>query len=220
MNSQQNKFQCFLIVGSENETQNETAQIAKQHKINLKNPSPDIFTISPAKQSISIEEVRNLKKHIFQKPVHLPAKIIIFKKAHKLTIEAQNALLKILEEPPEGAILILESENKENILPTIRSRVIEVKAEKRLKTYDSFYLERSLQDLFENLPQIEDYQEWLDNQIAIAHKKIIENSKNSKQTPKPIIQALDACIATKKLVSANVNPTFAIANLYLQTVKD
>ncbi len=219
MHSPKNRFQCFLIIGEATEAQKQSLQIAKNQGIDLDKVSPDIFVIAPLKQSISIDEVRNLKSHIFQKPVNLPVKIVIFRQAHKLTTEAQNALLKILEEPPGQALIILEAENKENILPTIRSRVI-TKELKKPKTQEAdFYLNHNLDDLLGNLPLIEDQQKWLDTQIEIAHGQIVKNAKSSKITPKPITQALDACITAKKMLSANVNPTFVLANLYLQTAR-
>ncbi len=215
----QSKFQCYLIIGEPTDTKTESQKIAKTLGVDLNKTSPDIFEIVPAKQSISIDEVRNLKKHIFQKPVKLPVKMIIFREAHKLTLEAQNALLKILEEPPGKAIIILESENKQNLLPTIRSRVVIRELKKGGAENSDLYLNHSLDNLLERLPLIENHQKWLDIQIEIAHSQIIKNAKSSKNTPKEITNAIEACIATKKMISANVNPTFAIANLYLQTVK-
>jgi len=213
------KFQCYLAVGKSQEVETESQKIAKNHGVNLDKISPDIFEITPQKQSISIEEVRNLKKHIFQKPVESPYKTIIFHQAHKLTIEAQNALLKILEEPPREAIIILESENKENILPTIRSRVIILELKKAKIKETDFYLNHSLTELLECLPSIDNSLKWLDTQIEIAHGEITKNAKNSKIPTRQITVAIEACIVAKKMISANVNPTFVLANLYLQTAK-
>ena len=70
---------------------------------------------------IKIAQIRNLQSDIVIKP-HKKYKIYIIDKAEKMTLEAQNALLKTLEEPPEYAIIILVTNNKEGLLPTIRSR--------------------------------------------------------------------------------------------------
>ncbi len=214
------KFQCYLILGTENLVKKQTEILAKSHNINLNKVSPDIFYVSPAKQSISINEIRNLKKHIFQKPVHLPSKIIIFKEAHKLTTEAQNALLKILEEPPENVIIILEAQNKENLLPTVRSRLVLIEAKKEYDTYQTdLYLTQTLPELLKTLPKIKNPENWLDNQVHIIHTQIVKNAKNSKTPPRALLTTLDMCIFTKKMIAANVNPAFALANLYLRTVK-
>lgn len=87
---------------------------------NLEN-SPDCITVKPDGNSIKIAQIRNLQSDIVIKP-HKDYKIYIIDRAEKMTIEGQNALLKTLEEPPEYAIIILVTNNKESLLPTIRSR--------------------------------------------------------------------------------------------------
>ncbi len=73
-------------------------------------------------QSIGIEEVKQMQKKIFFKPIKSETKAVIIEDAQLLTPEAQNALLKVLEEPPAHTIIILGSETKEALLPTILSR--------------------------------------------------------------------------------------------------
>lgn len=214
------RFQCYLILGTENLVQKQTGLLAKKHNIDLNKTSPDIFYISPTKQSISIEEVRSLKKHIFQRPVHLPSKIIIMKEAHKLTPEAQNALLKILEEPPLNVIIILEAQNKENLLPTVRSRLVLIDARQEYEAKEAnLYLTQTLPELLNTLPKINNPENWLDNQIYLIHSQIIKDAKNSKAPPRLLLAALDRCILTKKMIASNVNPTFALANLFFTTIK-
>ena len=87
---------------------------------NLEN-APDCIRVKPDGNSIKIAQIRNLQSDIVVKP-HKKYKIYIIDKAEKMTIEGQNALLKTLEEPPEYAIIILVTNNKESLLPTIRSR--------------------------------------------------------------------------------------------------
>lgn len=77
------------------------------------------------KVSIGIEAVRQLEQFLALK-VPGQSKIdraVIIENAHLLTLEAQNALLKTLEEPPKGTILLLTSASEQALLPTIRSRV-------------------------------------------------------------------------------------------------
>ena len=94
-------------------------------KILLETPhlenAPDCIRVKPEGNSIKIAQIRNLQSDIVIKP-HKKYKIYIIDKAGKMTLEAQNALLKTLEEPPEYAIIILVTNNKEGLLPTIRSR--------------------------------------------------------------------------------------------------
>lgn len=75
------------------------------------------------KASIGIEAVRELQQFLKLKlPNNAPWRIIIIPSAQALTIEAQNALLKLLEEPPERTVLILATDSEQALLPTIRSR--------------------------------------------------------------------------------------------------
>ncbi|AXU84826.1 DNA polymerase III subunit delta' [Clostridium sp. HMSC19D02] len=87
---------------------------------NLKN-SPDYVLIKPDGNSIKIAQIRNLQSDIVIRP-HKDYKIYIINNAEKMTVEAQNALLKTLEEPPNYAIIILVTNNKESLLETIKSR--------------------------------------------------------------------------------------------------
>ena len=83
--------------------------------------SPDYINIFPDGNSIKISQIRKLQTDIIVRP-HKDYKIYIINYAEKMTIEAQNALLKTLEDPPEYAIIILITNNKESLLDTIKSR--------------------------------------------------------------------------------------------------
>ena len=83
--------------------------------------SPDYITIEPTGNSIKIAQIRELQSDIIIKP-HSNYKIYVINDAQKMTVESQNAFLKTLEEPPEYAIIILITNNKESLLPTIKSR--------------------------------------------------------------------------------------------------
>ncbi len=83
-------------------------------------------TLQPEKsQSITIDQIRELQRFMTLK---IPgssstSRIAIIEKAHLLTLEAQNALLKLLEEPPEGTVLILTVSSNDGLIPTIQSRL-------------------------------------------------------------------------------------------------
>jgi DNA polymerase III subunit delta' len=86
---------------------------------------PYISRVQPEKNSISIEAIRELQrflqlKTIGQKPLR---RAVIVEHAEALTTEAQNAFLKLLEEPPTDTIIILTADNQRALLPTILSRV-------------------------------------------------------------------------------------------------
>ena len=80
-------------------------------------------------KAIGIEDVRNFQKKIILKPIKSKTKAVILDGSNGITMEAQNALLKILEEPPANTIIYITCPNKELLLPTILSRckIIELK---------------------------------------------------------------------------------------------
>ena len=84
--------------------------------------SLDVIEIDAASNR-GIDEIRNIKDNVKIRPLKSKYKIFIIDEAHQLTEAACNALLKILEEPPEYIIFILATTNPESILPTILSRV-------------------------------------------------------------------------------------------------
>jgi len=95
----------------------------KKMCLQLKNPfnpnNPDLLII---KDQHSIQTVRQIKQFLSQKPFSHSNKIVILKKTDLLGISAQNALLKILEEPGPHNFIILTTAQKKSLLPTILSR--------------------------------------------------------------------------------------------------
>ncbi len=86
------------------------------------NNHPDFMCIKPEGNSIKIEQIRFLQKKIQEKPIIADKKVYIIDEADTMTLEAQNCLLKTLEEPPEFATLILIGSNENAFLTTIKSR--------------------------------------------------------------------------------------------------
>lgn len=74
------------------------------------------------KRDIGISQIRELLESIYRKPVSADGRVAIVDDAHRMTLEAQNALLKTLEEPPAGALLIVVTSSPERLLPTVVSR--------------------------------------------------------------------------------------------------
>jgi DNA polymerase-3 subunit delta' len=87
----------------------------------LEGAHPDFITVEdPEHKTVPVRIVRQAREDAFIRPNEADYKIYLFPQA--LGIEGQNALLKILEEPPSYGIFLLLSENPETLLPTIRSR--------------------------------------------------------------------------------------------------
>lgn len=93
--------------------------------------NPDLLIISPAAsesgQTIPIEEIRKVKNFVSLSPYLGTYKFVVIDDADLMTTEAQNALLKVLEEPSPSSIMILVSANPASFLPTINSRCQEIK---------------------------------------------------------------------------------------------
>ena len=73
--------------------------------------------------SVGIEEARAIKEFLFLTPLKSSRRLAIVEDGDALTPEAQNALLKIAEEPPNSALFLIIAKREENILPTLRSRL-------------------------------------------------------------------------------------------------
>lgn len=101
-------------------------------KVNERNNNLlDLIVIEPEKEEkrgiikekeIKIEKIRAVQKELCLYPYQGKYKVLIINSAHKMTGAAQNALLKILEEPNPTSIVILVASDNSKILPTIRSR--------------------------------------------------------------------------------------------------
>ncbi|MBP3436290.1 MAG: hypothetical protein J6K61_00075 [Clostridia bacterium] len=89
----------------------------------LSGNAADVAVISKGeKATLGVETVREAREDMFLQPTELPKKFYIFKDAHTMTPQAQNALLIVLEEPPKHVNILLLCEESEAMLLTIRSR--------------------------------------------------------------------------------------------------
>ena len=90
------------------------------------NNNPDFFVIEPDGGSIKIEQIRQMQKSILEKPIESNKKVYIINDAETMTKEAQNCMLKTLEEPQDFIVIILIASNENNILPTVKSRCTKI----------------------------------------------------------------------------------------------
>lgn len=87
---------------------------------------PDFYQIEPENKIIKIEQIRAMQEKILEKPIISNRKVYIIIDSDTMTKEAQNCLLKTLEEPPEYATIILTCSNGAKLLTTIKSRCMKV----------------------------------------------------------------------------------------------
>ncbi len=213
-----------LIIASKNKKEREDYAITLCKKRGIE--SIDIRVHNP-EGTIGIAGVRDFQKTLFLTPIKSHTKACIISDAHNLTIEAQNALLKILEEPPNNTIIVLTAENKEVLLPTILSRckVIELKSsENQSESSDlsSFISQLSTlteggvghrlklaQDLAKNK---DDAIAWLEKMILSLRQEFIKDPSNSSLF---IIYYSLFQKTYVTLKTTNANPRLVLENLFL-----
>lgn len=106
---------------------------------------PDYITIDdPEKKTVPVDLIREARADIYIRPNEAQKKIYLFPRAQDMGIPGQNALLKVLEEPPAYGVFILLTDNPNKLLPTVRSRCTEL----TLTALPQPLLRRTLQQSF------------------------------------------------------------------------
>jgi len=94
----------------------------------MANTHPDFITVDdPEKKTVPVELIRQARADIYVQPNEADRKIYLFPRAQDMGSPGQNALLKVLEEPPPYGVFLLLTDNPEALLPTVRSRCTELK---------------------------------------------------------------------------------------------
>ena len=211
------KFKSILLVCSQLQQDQEIKNLAKGYQIDIKN-ALDVFEITPQKKQISINQIRELKGHIYQKPIKAKVKFVVVKDADMLTIEAQNALLKLLEEPPSHAVIILATQRKQKLLPTVRSRTVEIitSFQKKRLSKNIEFPDSDFDEAITALSQVENPKGWIDCQIENFYERLLtEVNKNNPDEIKAISKRIEGLSYSKKLIEANVNAKFVLFSLAL-----
>lgn len=164
------------------------------------NNHPDFVEVSTNENSIKIAQIREMQEYIYQKPIVSNKKVFIINDAEKMTEEAQNSLLKTLEEPPEYVSIILIASNENLLLNTIKSRCVKIyfnNIDKQLITkyiQDNNIIENPTSNIIDlcngsigkaieissNLEMYTQVEEVLNNILNKKYKSIIEVMKNSE----------------------------------------
>ena len=88
---------------------------------------PDFITVDdPEKKTVPVDLIRQARSDMYIQPNEGKRKIYLFPRGQDMGIPGQNALLKVLEEPPSYGVFLLLSDNPERLLPTVRSRCMEL----------------------------------------------------------------------------------------------
>ena len=136
---------------------------------------PDLLLLE---NQVGIDEIRKLKNFLMLKPYAGKYKIAILDNAHQIGAEAANAMLKVLEEPPEHSLIILISANPQALLPTVYSRCVEIKFAPHPRTELLKYLEK----LGLSGTQAEFLADFSNGRLGLAHRlKENDSFKNIKK---------------------------------------
>lgn len=156
---------------------------------------PDIILVSHEKpNTISVDDIRTqINEDIQVKPYSGKYKIYIVPEADLMTVQAQNALLKTIEEPPSYAVILLLTENAQSLLPTICSRCVMLKLRNIKDRLVKKYLMEEL--------QIPDYKADVCTAFAqgnIGRAVMLANSEHFNELKDEAVQLLK-CVDTMEL---------------------
>jgi DNA polymerase-3 subunit delta' len=106
--------------------------------------NPDFYEIVTDKQSIGVDSIRAMQEDMANRPTYGDRKVYFIDRAQQMTTQAQNCLLKTLEEPPAYAVILMSVANFDALLPTIRSRTVNF----RINPYSDAEMLQILQPLY------------------------------------------------------------------------
>jgi hypothetical protein len=179
------------------------------------------------KNDISIKQVRDMTKQLSLTPAGSPFIVAIIKDAHRMTIPAQNAMLKILEEPPQKAKIILTTSMPDALLQTILSRCERCTIGGYQNSTDSSTV--TLESLFslehnsvtqilastEHYTTHQDSLEFVDCALQVLHTAMM-TGKTAPFGQEKCATLAKIFLKTRQYLSANVNPKLALDNCFLE----
>ena len=188
----QNHFSPIIFVSSEDSEQHNQVIEFLNHSGNKDKLIPDsvqtksINWINTENESIKIKTVRDLQHQISYSQTSLQTHVLLH--AEKTTLPAQNALLKLLEEPPEWQFIILSTTSPHTLLPTIISRCRII------------YENKSV-----DVPQSTQSEEILSQLRTASYSDCIELAKKYKDRPEAELLLVDLLITTNFLLEKDQN---------------
>lgn len=179
----------------------EIEKVLSQFKFSKNHPDLLYFE---AESKLGIEQARAVKDHFSTKPYQAEGRVVVIEDASNLTIEAQNALLKTLEEAPEKALIILGINKEPDLLPTVLSRceIINMpETDTPIYGYTDIpeLLNSTIEERFEYIEKLKERTEFLEALTVFWRNKLLNNPNS--QTRK----FLEELMTAKKWQAQNVN---------------
>lgn len=190
----------------------------------------DLYFIESDGMSVKDEQIFKLQSDLKKKPM-ASRNLAIIKDADTMTVRAQNRLLKTLEEPFEGTIIILLSENRQNLLETIKSRCILYRLEdskddgqgyegaeavfQAISEKKNFFAVKTI--LSKHMKSRDDAFVLLDGLERIYEKLLTwEDTRRKFYQKEEVFQAIELIEEARRDLLAKVNYQYAIKNLILK----
>lgn len=172
---------------------------AKSLLPNVEGNNPDVLVVEAAELAIGIDQIRQAIHFLSIKPLGEEEKMVIIKDAEKMTDEAQNCLLKTLEEPPENTTIILQTPDPELLLPTVVSRCQVVYGKEEKETAESFD-QRMVTEMDRKTAL-----EWIRKALIYYHEDVVRWHDQIR-----------ALFRAQKYLKANTNVRLTLENLLLK----
>lgn len=144
--------------------------------LELENDNNPDFNIIKPDGKIKIEQIRKMLEKVYEKPIISDKKVYIIDDAETMTVEAQNCLLKTLEEPPEYIVIILITSNESNLINTIKSRCLKLTFNPLENSEIKQYLEKNLD--FQNVSEtmLEIFEGSIGKALKVKEKQELYNN--------------------------------------------
>jgi len=197
-------------------------------KVSFNKGNPDLLIILPEK-SIGIAQVRQIQQFLSRKPYQYALKAVVLLEADKMTLSAQNAFLKTLEEPPKNSLIFLSTNNINSLIPTILSRcqiILENNEELKLKKNDFLALVKKILNsrVGERLKLIETQETTREKAILFCEQTILSLRKELLKTKslflekQKLVQIIKELQKSLNLLNQNINPKLVLDNLVINLI--
>lgn len=230
------KVNSILIIGGlPKDRFNKAEELLKTEGLIVHEQNPDLLVLEP-ELSLGIGQIRQAQKFLSRRPYQAAKKAVLIPEAESLTNPAQNAFLKSLEEPPANSLIILCSQNQDQLLPTIVSRCQLIKLRAKIETevdkktvshYQSLINQILNANLAKGFLIIEPYSKtreegikFCQEMIVVLRKKLISKKRTSDLDESSIISWLKSLRKTLWLLKNNINVRLALENLLIDLQKE
>lgn len=171
------------------------SEFLKQFKV--KKEHPDVLYIADG-EKLGVEQAKKIRDFLSTKPYQAEGKVVVLEDGSVLTHEAQNSLLKTLEELPERTLFILGAKSESNFLPTVLSRceivMLEGAAGAQNEVVEKL-INSTLEERFAYIEKLKDRDQFLKELIRYFHQNLPTD-----------IHFLKELLEAEKWAASNVNP--------------